>query len=56
MNANMNENTLPIDVLPAPTLEPLLFSRRRYLEGIPANAATTSCQKTSNPDDYGPDD
>ena len=36
--------------------EPLLFQRREYLEALGADADTTSCQKTSNPDDYGPDD
>lgn len=35
---------------------PLLFQKREYLESIDAGAATTSCQTTSNPDDYGPDD
>lgn len=56
MNAAMNENSLLNGVLPATTPEPLLFSRRRYLEEIPADASTTSCQTTSNPSDYSPDD
>ena len=36
--------------------EPLLFQRRQYLEALEADAKTTSCQKTRNPADYGPDD
>ena len=36
--------------------EPLVYSRREYLPAIEAMGTTTSCQKTSNPKDYGPDD
>lgn len=36
--------------------EPLLYQRREYLDDLDVNAATTSCQKTRNPADYGPDD
>jgi len=36
--------------------QPLLFQRREYLAATPNMATTTSCQKTSNPADYGPDD
>jgi hypothetical protein len=35
---------------------PLLYQRREYLDELEGNAATTSCKKTSNPPDYGPDD
>lgn len=35
---------------------PLLYRRREYLDELEGNAATTSCKKTSNPTDYGPDD
>ena len=37
-------------------VEPLLFQRREYLDAIEADATDTSCQKTRNPADYGPDD
>ena len=39
-----------------PLPEPLLFQRRQYLDALEGDADTTSCQKTSNPADYGPDD
>ncbi len=35
---------------------PLLYQRREYLDELEGNATTTSCKKTSNPTDYGPDD
>lgn len=35
---------------------PLLYQRREYLDELEGNAATTSCVKTRNPTDYGPDD
>jgi hypothetical protein len=36
--------------------EPLLYKRREYLDAIDADASTTSCQKSNNPPDFGPDD
>lgn len=39
-----------------PPKGPLVYSRREYLPAIEAMGTTTSCRKTSNPDDYGPDD
>jgi hypothetical protein len=44
------------DASPVETAEPLLFTRREYVDEVDVNAATTSCLKTRNPDDYGPDD
>jgi hypothetical protein len=36
--------------------QPLLYQKREYLAATPNMARTTSCQSTSNPTDYGPDD
>ena len=36
--------------------QPLLYRKREYFTATPNMARTTSCQKTSNPTDYGPDD
>jgi hypothetical protein len=36
--------------------QPLLYQKREYFTATPNMARTTSCQKTSNPADYGPDD
>lgn len=57
----MNEQQLATHNSQSPELEglsdqPLLFRRREYLESIEASASTTSCQSTSGPSDYGPDD
>lgn len=35
---------------------PLLYSKREYIVGSRYSGKTTSCQTTSNPTDYGPDD
>ena len=35
---------------------PLLFGKRENLSLSPDLGKTTSCQKTSDPPDYGPDD
>ena len=39
----------------SPTVEPLLYGLRKYPDGV-ADGSTTSCQSTSNPSDYSPDD
>lgn len=49
-------NTRLRDASPVETAEPLLFKRREYADEVEVNAATTSCLKSNNPDDYGPDD
>ncbi len=53
----MNENTdATIELSGLEIAMPLLFQKREYLEAIDSSGTTTSCQKTSNPNDYGPDD
>ena len=49
-------NTRLPDASPVEMIEPLLFKRREYVDEVDVNAGTTSCLKTRNPDDYGPDD
>lgn len=38
------------------TRQPLLYRKREYASLPDGAASTTSCQVTSNPNDYGPDD
>ena len=35
---------------------PLLYAKREYLADAEYLSMTTSCQTTTNPNDYGPDD
>lgn len=38
------------------TRQPLLYRKREYGKLPDGAGKTTSCQKTENPNDYGPDD
>ena len=49
-------STVSPQIADAECAVPLLYQRREYLDELEGNAVTTSCQKTSNPKDYGPDD
>ena len=41
---------------PVESAQPLLYGKREYTTLSENAASTTSCQTTSDPDDYGPDD
>ena len=56
-SSGMNANTdAPIESSDLEIAMPLLFQKREYLEAMDSSGTTTSCQKTRNPNDYGPDD
>ena len=42
-------------VMQAGAVQPFLYALRKYPDEI-VNGSTTSCQTTSKPSDYGPDD
>lgn len=52
----LRENVALVDQGEQQSGSPLLFRKREYLDAIESSGKTTSCQKTSDPDDYGPDD
>jgi len=54
--ARVAGNVSLLDVSLDERVVPLLFAKREYLPEISGSANSTSCQKTSNPDDYGVDD